>query len=179
MKKTVTPFTAQLVTFTTTLPFAEVIARLDAEVNKPRSLQFLAKLSTASTREEIVDLVESTTGGNDFLYFMELNHDKWINIYHADAADTTPPPAAPAVVYTIGNPLIAETFMRLDIRAGHQIPPRLMIAANADRTTSVSYHRPSSLVVHLAPENAALAHAMAVLDDKLERMVERITADAL
>ena len=53
MKKTVTPFTAQLVTFETSLPFKDVVARLDVELNKPGSLQFLADFRNTTTKEAI------------------------------------------------------------------------------------------------------------------------------
>ncbi|KAF5388262.1 hypothetical protein D9615_000361 [Tricholomella constricta] len=169
MKKTVTPFTVQLVTFETNLPFEEVIARLDEELNKQGSLQFLSKFRTATTREEIVDLITNITGNNDFLYFLEMNHHKWMNIYE-EAHNP------PAVVYTIGNPLTAETILRHDIRTGYNIPPRLMVIERADRSgTSVLYHLPSSLVV--GTRNAELEQAILVLDDKLEKMITRVTAD--
>jgi len=169
MKKTITPFTAQLVTFETTLPFKEVIARLDREVNKAGSLQFLSKFGSVTAKEEIVELITGITGSNDFLYFMEMNHHKWMNIYREANI-----PAA--VVYVIGNPLTAETFMRHDIRSGYGIPPRLMVIENADRSgTSVFYQLPSSLPFANGSDNSELRKAVLEVDEKLEKMITRIT----
>ncbi|KAG6855134.1 hypothetical protein C0991_006063 [Blastosporella zonata] len=173
MKKTTTSFTAQLVTYETTLAFQEVIARLDAEINKAEAGagQFIQRLRNVSTKKDLQDLVSGVTGDHDFVYFLEMNHYIWMNVYHE--AETTPP----AVVYTIGNPILAETFMRYDIRAGYSIPPRLMIVQNADASlTTVFYHLPSSLVVS---DNEELNLAIRVVDDKLEKMITRVTADTV
>ncbi|KAG5727307.1 hypothetical protein E4T56_gene11197 [Termitomyces sp. T112] len=170
MKKTTAAFTAQLVTYETTLPFKEVIARLDAEVNKSEAGgALMMKVMAAKTKKEIVDGITGALADKDFVYFFEMNHDKWMNIYHE--AEDTPP----AVVYTIGNPFLAETFMRHDIRAGYNIPPRLMVVHNANVSlTTVFYHLPSSLVMS---DNEEVMRAMRVVDDKLERMITRVTAD--
>ncbi|GLB33746.1 hypothetical protein LshimejAT787_0106300 [Lyophyllum shimeji] len=171
MKKTIAPFTAQLVTFETDLPFLEVIARLDREVNKPGSLEFLSKFRTVQTKEEIVELITGITGGNDFLYFMEMNHSKWMNICQGGNNRA-------AVVYTIGNPLTAETFMRHDIRSGYGIPPRLMVVQNADGPgTSVLYQLPSSLPFVHDSNNPELRKAILLVDEKLEAMLTRVTTE--
>ncbi|KAG6860992.1 hypothetical protein C0995_005012 [Termitomyces sp. Mi166 len=179
MKKTTTAFTAQLVTYETTLPFNEVTARLDAEVNKFEAGGVMLKMRSAKTKKDLVDSIQGAMGGKDFVqvlfiirlpkYFLEMNHHKWLNVYH-EAENTSP-----AVVYTIGNPIFAETFMRHDVRAGFNIPPRLMVVQNADASlTTVFYHLPSSLVVS---DNEELMQAIRVVDDKLEQMITRVTAD--
>ncbi|KAG6812323.1 hypothetical protein H0H92_003407 [Tricholoma furcatifolium] len=183
MKKTTNSFTAQSVTFETTLPFHEVIARLDVEVNKAGAHQFVSKLASASTKQAIVDLVSGVAGSNDFIYsgdirithtrahryFFEMNHHKWLNVYH-DSQNTPP-----AVVYTIGNPIYAETFMRRDVRAGYNIPPRLMVVQNADTEgTTLFYHLPSSLVLS---DDEELVKAILAVDEKLEQMITRVMAD--
>ena len=63
MSKTVTPFIASLVQFNTTLPFAEVIARLDVEVKKVTS--GAAKIMQVKNQQELKSLVEGTA--TDFL----------------------------------------------------------------------------------------------------------------
>jgi D-ribose pyranose/furanose isomerase RbsD len=68
MKKTITPFTAQLVTFDTTLPVREVITRLDKAVNKSGSAQFISRFKTITSKAEIEELVQNVLGDNDFLY---------------------------------------------------------------------------------------------------------------
>lgn len=67
MKKTTTKFSAQLVTLETSVPFTEVIARLDSAVNKEGSNQIISKLRNASTREQIEKIVNNIRGESDFL----------------------------------------------------------------------------------------------------------------
>jgi hypothetical protein len=68
MSKTVIPFIARLVQFNTTLPFADVIARLDMEVNKAASndTTILAKISLVKNQQELQSVVKEASGA-DFL----------------------------------------------------------------------------------------------------------------
>lgn len=67
MSKTVIPFIARLVQFNTTLPFADVIARLDMEVNKVAlSDTIVRKISLVKNQQELKSLVEEAAGA-DFL----------------------------------------------------------------------------------------------------------------
>jgi hypothetical protein len=68
MKKTTAPFTAQLVTFDTTLPVQEVIARLDKGVNKSGSAHFISEFKAVTSKAETEELVQDTLGENNFLY---------------------------------------------------------------------------------------------------------------
>lgn len=67
MSKKITPFTAQLVTFDTPLPVAEVILRLEKEVSKSSSAQLLASIAKATSKEELEITIKELSGGNDFL----------------------------------------------------------------------------------------------------------------
>lgn len=68
MSKTVIPFIAHLVQFNTTLPFADVIARLNMEVNKVAlsNTTVVAKISLVKNQQELKSVVEEATG-TDFL----------------------------------------------------------------------------------------------------------------
>lgn len=68
LKKTVSPFVAKLVEYTTPLPYATVIERLDAQVNKTGSLTFASKFHAAKTKEEQTSLIADVTQGRNFLY---------------------------------------------------------------------------------------------------------------
>jgi uncharacterized protein (DUF302 family) len=102
-------------------------------------------------------------------YFREANHARWLNSYDEGARPV-------AVVYMIGNPLLAHTILRHDIRAGYTIPPQMMILGNASGTgTTIIYHLPSSVMAF--SDNPDLAVAVKVLDEKLEQLVSSIAAD--
>ncbi|KAF8897483.1 hypothetical protein BD779DRAFT_1781942 [Infundibulicybe gibba] len=166
--KTITPFTAQLVTFTTTLPVGEVIARLDVEVNKTGSAGFTSQMKAVTNKTDIENVINPIVGDRDFLYFLEFNHNPWLNAFNG--VNNTPV----TVVYTIGNPLVAQTIMQYDLRSGYNIPPRLLVLENADHNgTSVIYHLPSSVMA--LTDNPDLKAAAVALDEKLDKMVTKIT----
>lgn len=99
-------------------------------------------------------------------YFLELNHHRWLNVYEGK-----PHPAT--VAYTIGNPLIAQTIVKHDVRAALNIPLRLLIVENPERpSTSIIYQLPSSVMV--LADNPELRDAAKALDLKLENMLTRI-----
>ncbi|TFK43591.1 hypothetical protein BDQ12DRAFT_709331 [Crucibulum laeve] len=168
MSKTITPFTAQLVTFETTLPYSEVVARLEAEVNKQGSAQIISQLRGSKSRAEIDHVVKTITGAKDFLYFMEISHDKWLDVYEGVEHPKT-------TNYLIGNPLVAQTILKHDLHAALNIPPRLLITEKSDHSgTSVMYHLPSSVMV--LTDNSGLRAAVEALDVKLDSLISRITA---
>lgn len=73
MKKSITPFTAQLVDFDTSLPFKDVIARLDLAVNKVGSAQFIPLFKAATNKSEIEALIKGITGDRNFLCVQYFN----------------------------------------------------------------------------------------------------------
>lgn len=81
-----------------------------------------------------------------------------------------------AAVYTIGNPLVAQGILLYDVRAGYNIPPRLMILEKADGIgTNVIYHLPSSVMV--LTDDPRLKAAAEDLDAKLEKMITEVLSD--
>ena len=64
---TIIPFTAKLVKFDTTVPFAEVRSRLDIAVNKEGSENIMAKFKSANNQNEFTALINDTTGDSGFL----------------------------------------------------------------------------------------------------------------
>jgi uncharacterized protein (DUF302 family) len=80
------------------------------------------------------------------------------------------------VVYTIGNPLIAQKIMKHNAFAAYSIPPRLLILGKPDAGTTVSYYLPSSVMGQLEGGEDPILHArLQDLDNKLETLVKRIT----
>ncbi|PFH51462.1 hypothetical protein AMATHDRAFT_59249 [Amanita thiersii Skay4041] len=166
MSKTITTFTAQLVTFESALPFKDVVTRLDKALNKEGSKQIVPRMGASTSRTEIENLINGICKDNDFLYFLELNHHKWLNIFEGNDN-----PAA--VLYIIGNPLIAQTIIKHDIRAAYNIPPRLLVLEKPDRSgTKLVYHLPSSVMA--LTDNPELKAAVAILDQKLEDFVKSV-----
>ncbi|KAJ6614302.1 hypothetical protein B0H10DRAFT_2045619 [Mycena sp. CBHHK59/15] len=165
MSKTITSHSLQLVTFSTSTPFSEVIARVDKEVAKPPAPRKTLTAGVTST-EELQARVDSVVGPSGFLYFNEYNHGEWLKLY-----SITPR----VVVYVIGNPITAQTMLQYDLRAAYNIPPRLLVLEKADGTgTDVIYHLPSSVIA--LGDNPQLMAAAEALDAKLEGLVAKVTA---
>ncbi|KAJ7129748.1 hypothetical protein C8R44DRAFT_732595 [Mycena epipterygia] len=166
MGKTVTSHSLQLVTFSTTVPISEVISRLDKEIAKPSAPGMSGLMGSATSKDAFEDRVKSLVGPSGFLYFNEVNHSNWLQLY-----SSTPR----VVVYVIGNPLFAQTVLQYDLRAAYNIPPRLLVLEKADGTgTDVIYHLPSTVMA--LNDNEMLKTAAEAIDSKLESLVERITA---
>ncbi|KAK0468276.1 uncharacterized protein EV420DRAFT_1503605 [Desarmillaria tabescens] len=166
MSKTIASFTAQLVTFTTPLPVSEVLHRLDKEVNREQSTGLIPFLKSGVPKETFEEGLKKMANGNDFLFFFQTNHSVWMKTYNENVPT--------AIVYTIGNPVIAETMLRHDLRASLNIPPRLLILEKADRSgTDIVYHLPSSVMA--LGDNTELKAAAQILDDKVEQLLTKVT----
>ncbi|KAJ7368245.1 hypothetical protein DFH08DRAFT_830854 [Mycena albidolilacea] len=166
MPKTVTSHTLQIVTFSTTLPFAEVTSRLDKQIGKGAALMLPGFSGGATSKEELKTNVDSKVGPSGFLYFNEFNHGAWLQLFASSPR---------VVVYVLGNPLVAQTMLQYDLRGAYNIPPRLLVLEKADGTgTEVIYHLPSSVIA--LSDNEKLRVAAQALDSKLEALVESITA---
>ncbi|KAF8974280.1 hypothetical protein BDZ97DRAFT_1911480 [Flammula alnicola] len=170
MSQTVTQFTAKLVEFDTTVPFAEVISRLDAEVNKAGSADITTTLKNVTSNKEFVSVVDKAAK-KDFLYFSEFPHSKMLRF--ADGFDNRG-----IIAYTVGNPMIAKEILKYNPLAAYSIPPRILIIENPGGIgTSVSYHLPSAaMTLHDGEKHPYLQAVLESLDEKLERLVAKITA---
>ncbi|KAJ7498981.1 hypothetical protein FB451DRAFT_19135 [Mycena latifolia] len=176
MAKIVSSQSVQLVTFSTTLPVAEVISRLDKEIGKPPAgAPALPRLGDAASQEALKTRVESLIGPSGFLYFEEFNYGRLVELYSNARAPR-------AVMYIIGNPLIAQTVLQYDLRGGCNIPLRLLVLEKPNGLgTDVIYHLPSSVIVLddnvvVKDKVPVLKATVEALDRKLESVVERITA---
>ena len=102
---------------------------------------------------------------------MEFKYNKLLQEY----TDGVKKPSA--LVYTIGNPLIAQKIIKYNVLAAYNIPPRLLILEKPDEIgTTVSYYLPSSVMGHPEGGEDPILHAdLQDLDMKLETLVKRIT----
>ncbi len=105
-------------------------------------------------------------------YFGELAHHRWMKTY------TGVPSTPQTIVYTFGNPLIAQTMLSHDYAAGLNVPPKLMLLENADGGgTKVIYDDPATLI--LSGGNEELRKAAEALSAKIERLVLSVLGEEL
>jgi len=169
MSKTVIPFTAKLIKFDTAVPFAQVISRLNIAVNKEGSGNIMAKIKLVDTQDEFSAVINDTIGDSGFLYFMEVKQHRLL-----EYTDGVKKPSA--LLYTIGNPLIAQMILKYNIFAAYNIPLRLLILEKPDEIgTTVLYYLPSSILGQPGADDPVLHAGVQDLDIRLETLVERIT----
>ncbi|KAL6298933.1 hypothetical protein BKA93DRAFT_808970 [Sparassis latifolia] len=174
MTKTVDEFTAKRITYETPVLVSTVVERLDKELSKETGgLAAFRVLATASSKEGIEKEINKITGGKDFALFSVLSHHPWLNGWFGrkDTPQT--------YLYTLGNPLVAQTMLQYDLYTGLHVPPRLLVLEKADRSgTQIIYILPSSLIaVPVGGEvNEQLKTAAEALDAKLENLVVRVSA---
>ena len=118
----------------------------------------------ATNSQEFEAVFRAREGNSGFMRFDTFDHGKWLGLIGQTAK---------AVMVILGNPLIARTMLQHDIRAGLNVPVRLLIYEHTDGSTRVAYDLPSSLMSGL--ENTGVSAAAAKLDAKLIALVEAIT----
>lgn len=172
MSKSTFDYQVQRVTYETDVPVSTVLSRLDDELNRAQSKDLLRALTSNASKEELEKTVLALTdnGARDFMFFGELRHDAWLNPYLGSDG------AFPVMsVYTLGNPLIAQTMIPHNAVAGYYVPPKVFVIGEPDgKGAKVIYDLPSTLIA--AGQGGELKKAAEVLDTKLEALVKKITA---
>lgn len=158
------PFQGERVQYVSDKPFAELLVTFRAAVGeRPMPLDDLsaaAKIGWEAYRA----LVEARLEGNDFMLFGLVDHGEWIRTTGIDRD---------VVRAIIGNPLIAITMLRHDVKAGLFAPVELLLVGEDDDRSSLTYVKPSSLIV--VADNPPLLAAAQVLDDKLATLAAAVT----
>src|SRR6478609_747537 len=89
----------------------------------------------ATNSEEFEAIFRAREGSSGFMRFDTLDHGKWLQIMGQTAK---------ALLVILGNPLIARTMLQHDIRAGLNVPVRLLIYEHSDGSTRVAYDLPTA-----------------------------------
>ena len=109
--------------------------------------------------------VESYVGASGFMLFATFDHGGWISKAGVNRK---------VLRAIIGNPLIAITMLRHDVTAGLFAPVELLLVGEANGRSSVTYVKPSSLMV--VESNPALLAAAEELDAKLAALAQKVAA---
>ena len=102
-------------------------------------------------------------GSSEFMLMHLIDHGGWLQTAGINRK---------ALRAILGNPLIAITMLRHDLTAGLFAPVELLILEEDDNRSSVTYVRPSSLMV--VDDNPPLRAAALVLDEKLAALAARV-----
>jgi uncharacterized protein (DUF302 family) len=112
--------------------------------------------------DKVRERIEKAAGEEGLMLFTIREHGRLLSLSGAMRR---------ARQYVIGNPLIAVTMTRHDIRAGLYAPLRILVYEAEDRSTRVEYDMPSSLFGQFNdPEVTVIAQS---LDKKLANMIKK------
>jgi len=110
----------------------------------------------------VVHQLEAMQGEQNLMLFEIQEHGKLLNITGSPRK---------AVVYTIGNPLIASTMTRHDIRAGLYAPLHVLVFEAGDKSVHVEYDLPSTLFGQFGINEITTVGL--ALDDKLLTLIKK------
>jgi uncharacterized protein (DUF302 family) len=143
--------------------YDELLSALLADIGeKPVSLDELA--TTTDDWQTYQDKVEPLAGPSGFMLFNLIDHGAWITKAGIDRK---------VMRVVLGNPLIAITMLRHDVTAGLFAPVELLLADEGEGRSSLTYVKPSSLMV--VENNPELLSAAEELDAKLAALVIKVT----
>ncbi len=142
--------------------YDELLAALLADIGEqPVPINDIA--TTTSDWESYRERVESHVGPSGFMLFGLIDHGAWITKAGIDRK---------AIRVVLGNPLIAVTMLRHDVKAGLFAPVELLLADEGEGRSSLTYIKPSSLMVF--EPNPELLGAAEELDAKLGALAEKV-----
>ncbi|GFE60042.1 DUF302 domain-containing protein [Geobacter sp. AOG2] len=116
-----------------------------------------------SDPSSVEERLMKAAGEEGLMLFNVQDHGRLLSIYGTPKR---------AKQYVLGNPLIAATMTRHDIRAGLYAPLRLFVYEADDLATRIEYDQPSSLFGQFHnPEVTAVARS---LDAKLANLINKV-----
>ena len=158
------PFNGVRLRFESKKSFDELMSALLADVGK-KPLMIDDLPAKFGTWESYKAEVESHVGPSGFILFALMNHGAWIKKVQIQKK---------VVRVIMGNPLIAITMLRHDLTAGLFAPVELILIEEDDNHSSLTYIRPSSLMV--IETNEPLLAAAKELDAKLQALAVKVTS---
>ena len=106
------------VVYTTTRSFDDVVKAFETVVGTFEDVGFAPITAAAKDVGDFEARVNAKIGPSGFTRFLTLDHGEWLNFFGKGSQ---------ARQYVIGNPLIAITMLRHDIRVGLNVPVRVYI----------------------------------------------------
>jgi uncharacterized protein (DUF302 family) len=147
--------------------FDEVVHAFEETVGSVEDGGLRQIVSSTRTPVEFEQKVRSREGPSGFMRFLTVDHGGWA--VHEGLRFR-------AVMYTIGNPLIARTMLKHEVAAGLNVPVRVLIYEDAKSgTTRIAYDLPSSLMSVL--DNDEVMAAAKKLDTKLIALAVQATGE--
>lgn len=172
--KTTETYTGTRVTITSKTPYNTVLSRLRAEIqSSPESGPTATKSLFPNddpppmTKEKFISTIESKVGPHGFMQFYEVDHASWLPLFGVGGGRHLKR-------ILLGNPLIAITMLKHDLKPGLNVPVELLLLENEGDSSSIVYQLPSGLIAGCNMDNEELVKAARVLDEKLEALINHV-----
>lgn len=139
------------------LPFDDFTSRLEAAAGKFYAV-VLEDLTMTSA--EVKTKIDGMAGKEGLMIFGILDHGRTLELFGIRQK---------AKQYEIGNPLVAASMTKYDVRAALYAPLRVLVYVSTDGVTVVAYDLPSSLFGALG--NSDITAVGISLDNKLKNLL--------
>lgn len=125
----------------------------------------IVKKSSSHSVKDTMDKLEKIVKSKELTVFARVDHRAGAKKVGMDMAD--------AEVLIFGNPKMGTAIMKFDTAAGLDLPLRVLVYADKDGKTWVSYHNPQSLQNHYdVAKSPALVMAEGALGKITSKAVE-------
>ena len=124
LKISASNYTGKRVSVVSTLPFEEVVSRLDSLIAHPDMREFSANLHKTSSPDEVVGLVWKATGGGDLMEFMRFDLGDVLRKRFGQARRS--------LRIVAGNPVTMSSMATHVPDAGSYAPVTILIDERAD-----------------------------------------------
>ena len=145
--------------------FEAVVASFEAVVGSADKQAFQSAVDDHSSPDAFIKHMQAIKGSSDFMLFLKVDHGAWLPRVGLEGK---------AIMYTIGNPLIAQTMLRHSIEAALNVPVRVLIYEDPrSKRGHIAYDLPSSLMSRL--KNKQITAAARLLDEKMAALAMHCT----
>ena len=143
-------------------PFDAVVAAVEEEIGRPNMLEFVAKMTAATSYDEMQKIVHDSVSEIGLMEFMRLDHGAVLRKAGGYGNRKS-------VRLIVGNPLIMQSMTRLVPDAGSYAPVTVLIDQRPDGV-HLSYDEMASALVPYG--NAEALKIARDLDAKVKRLLK-------
>jgi uncharacterized protein (DUF302 family) len=162
----VQPFEGKRMQYTSTRSYDEILQHFHDLVGTTGGATVLQGASEdVRTREEFEHLTQSQVGESGFVLFFQIDHGRWLPLFGVQRR---------VMRLIFGNPLIAITMMKYDVKAGLFAPVEMLVVENESGDgATVIFDVPSAQMT--IKNNPAMLAAAQELDRKVQSLVCQVT----
>jgi uncharacterized protein (DUF302 family) len=149
------------------VPYDKLVSAFEAELGRLDSAAVQALVTRRAPWNEVESEIERIGGAHGLMIVASANQG---------AITSLSGNAKRCILYIVGNPVIADKIIAIDIRASFYVPFRVALFDLGKEGGAIAYDRPSSFLATLGrPE---LKHFGALLDGKIDGVINAVRSKA-